>query len=119
MCLLKRHNQWSIRGKKINSRGHFSLASAEIDLFHYRHGKENPAGKKSADEDFQKLINSESPPDSVTVINDSNNSIANQTISSLSMSSNSTHSATRKRKEMSSSRKFLLNRLIKSRNPQN
>ena len=34
------------------------------------------------------------------------------------MSSDSTRSATRKRKEMPSSRKFLLNRSTKSRNPQ-
>ena len=94
------------------------LASAEIDLFHYRYGKENPAGKKSANEAVQKLIKSDSPPDSITVSNDSNDINMNQTISSLSMSSNSALSGiTKKRKEMSSSRKFLLNQSIKSRNP--
>ena len=64
------------------------------------------------------MIKSDSPPDSITVSNDSNDINMNQTISSLSMSSNSSLSGiTKKRKEMSSSRKFLLNQSIKSRNP--
>ena len=76
---------------------------AEIDSLHHRHGKENPAGKKSVGEAAQKVINSESPPDIITVSDDSGDSIISQTISSLSMSSDPIHSATRKRKEVPSS----------------